>query len=131
MTKSARAQVNQFAKTNYEENYYGQPIASGLKEVSNLKGDLILNKFVARSDLMKMYHLPVKKFQLPQNNPFKNLTLLNMYQTAENEVNFRKLVDSKGHDETLSYLKQQQIKSRQSEKFNSIEMPNLDVTRKI
>ena len=54
----------------------GQQMASGNKNVSLLKAELVRNNLVTRSDLMKLYQPPVKKSALLENNPFFNRSIV-------------------------------------------------------
>ncbi len=42
----------------------------GREQRSNFKAELVRNELLSRSDLMKLYQPPLKKAQLPTNNPF-------------------------------------------------------------
>jgi hypothetical protein len=43
---------------------------------ANFRAELVRNDLIHRSDLMKIYEPPIKKSQLPTNNPFYTKTIL-------------------------------------------------------
>jgi hypothetical protein len=49
---------------------------SDMEKASNMKAELVRNELLTRSDLMKLYQPPLKKSQLPTNNPFYTKTLI-------------------------------------------------------
>ena len=42
----------------------------GVRGLSNYKAELVRHNIVTRTDLMKLYHPPLKKSQLPHKDPF-------------------------------------------------------------
>lgn len=48
----------------------------GARQVSSLKSELVRNKLVTRTDLMRLYQPPMKRSQIPANNPFFTRTLI-------------------------------------------------------
>ena len=44
---------------------------------ANFKAELVRNELINRSDLMRMYQPPIRKSQLPTNNPFYTKTIIN------------------------------------------------------
>ena len=45
-------------------------IGQGVRGLSNYKAELVRHNIVTRTDLMKLYHPPLKKSQLPHKDPF-------------------------------------------------------------
>ena len=63
------------AATNYQtphsrEAFSETPVLGGNRMVSNLKAELVRNNIVTRNDLMKLYQPPLKRAQIPSENPF-------------------------------------------------------------
>ena len=48
----------------------GKSIGQGVRGLSNYKAELVRHNIVTRTDLMKLYHPPLKKSQLPHKDPF-------------------------------------------------------------
>ena len=53
---------------------YGGAGRYGVKQISNLKSELVRNGMISRGDLMKLYKPQLKKQELEAQNPFKNIT---------------------------------------------------------
>ena len=43
---------------------------NNVRFISNYRAELIRHKIVTRTDMMKMYQLPLKRHQLPHKDPF-------------------------------------------------------------
>lgn len=76
-------------------------VATGLKQISNLKGDLIRKNLVNRTDLMRLYQPPIKRSQVFENNPFYNKHLLRSEVKQQSDPAYRKLL---GQQEALNFL---------------------------
>ena len=46
------------------------PASKGVRSLSNYKAELVRHNIVTRTDLMKLYHPPLKKNQMPHKDPF-------------------------------------------------------------
>ena len=48
----------------------GTGFGQGVRNLSNYKAELVRHNIVTRTDLMKLYHPPLKKSQMPHKDPF-------------------------------------------------------------
>lgn len=46
------------------------------KDAANVKAELIRRNLLSRKDLMQLYRPPLKKSQIPQNNPFTSKSMV-------------------------------------------------------
>lgn len=63
-----------------------------MKQISNLKGDLIRKKLVNRTELMRLYQPPTKRSQVFENNPFFNQNMLRSEVKQQTDPEYRKLL---------------------------------------
>ena len=52
------------------ESTAAKSIGQGVRGLSNYKAELVRHNIITRTDLMKLYHPPLKKSQLPHKDPF-------------------------------------------------------------
>ena len=68
--------------------------------VSNLKSELIRNNIVTRNELIKLYKPPIKKDQVPTENPFFTRQMVN-YEPASQPVSTRNKYNLVDKDELV------------------------------
>ena len=73
--------------------------------VSNLKSELIRNNIVTRNELIKLYKPPIKKEQVPTENPFFTRQMVNYEPTSQSisSRNRYNLVDKDELAKSLGY----------------------------
>jgi hypothetical protein len=90
---------------NLQPELLRRQTTSKAQKISSFQGDLINSEYIKRNELMKLYQPPLKKHQLPENNPFLNKSI-GKYQTEQNLQLYKHLLRTKGEEETLSFVSQ-------------------------
>lgn len=67
------------------------------KEAANVKAELIRRNLLSRKDLMQLYRPPLKKSQIPQNNPFTSKSLVDRKTVNSAALVKRMRNDSRGN----------------------------------
>ncbi len=60
----------------------------GIRYLSSYKAELIRHNVVTRTDLMRLYHPPLKQSQLPHKDPFVNRSIIPRPKTGIDEKNY-------------------------------------------